>query len=146
MKFMHTRLLVAACAVTMSQMHAIPFPHFFQAPAPAPVVEAVVVPQAPVVKSISARAAERLAGVKDACAALLARAMDAAKHGSTSVVTSLAHANESVDQSVIAKAPWFKDHANVLTASKVVVASAVLAVTGYMVKKAYNAVKACRSK
>ena len=139
MKFLRASVLVAACAVTMASVKA---------------EEVTVV--APVAHTVSAKAAAYCSQAKETAQALFANAVSGAqnsgkavvssmKQANSAVVAALKSANENVNAAVTTKVSWFKSHENALTASKVAVATVVAAGTTYMLKKAYDKVKAYRA-
>lgn len=122
MKNMNKSLLVALCIMT------------------------AVSAQAEGTASFGSRVAAQLHSAKDACANFASGVAHSTKNGVISVGESLASANNTVDSAITSKVGWFKDHNNTLNASKAIVATAVVATTCYMLKKAYDAVQAYRAK
>src|SRR5689334_8912593 len=102
----------------------------------AAVVETTAV--APVIPSYAEQIRTYAAQKQQAVAAFAGKA-------TASVCNTVSQANQAVDTAALTRMPWFKNHANALTASKVAIATAVIAVTGYMLKKAYNKFQAYKA-
>lgn len=91
-------------------------------------------------------ATSKFGAAKETCAKFVQGLLGSTKNGFKAVGTSVTSVNSSVDTAITSKVAWFKNHNTTLQASKAVVAAAVVATTCYMLKKAYDAVKAYRAK
>lgn len=58
----------------------------------------------------------------------------------TGTANALAQANKNIDATILARAPWLTNSVSLLTVSKLAVAAAAIAVTGYTIKKVYKAI------
>lgn len=130
MKYMNKSLLVALCAMTVVSANAESFfSRWFASK-----------------EAVEVSAPSKFSSAKETCAKFVAGVATSAKDGMKTVGTSLTNTNTSVDSAITSKIGWFKNHNNTLQASKAVVATVVVAGTCYMLKKAYDAVKAYRAK